>query len=159
MSSTTGPGPSDAGTSHRPWPPPSTPWVLFMRWNHLAFLHWPVPIASLRPHVPSELELDTHQDQAWLGITPFQMARVRLRIGPPIPGLSTFPELNVRTYVSHGGKPGIWFFSLDAGSRLAVRAARFVYGLPYFRASMSMGHEGETIYFRRRRRHGFGSTR
>lgn len=151
MRSTAPAGPDDAGTAHRPWRPPPSPWVLSMGWEHLAFLHWPVEAASLRPHIPAGLELDTHQGQAWLGVTPFRMSRVRPRLGPPIPGVSTFLELNVRTYVSAEDKPGIWFFSLDAGSRLAVRAARFMYGLPYFHASMSMGRENEAIHYRSRR--------
>lgn len=151
MWSTAGSGVPDTQAGHRPWPPPESPWVLFMRWNDLAFLHWPVEPALLRPHVPEALELETFEGRAWLGITPFEMDRVRLRFGPALPGLSTFPELNVRTYVSAGGKAGIWFFSLDAANFLAVRTARLVYGLPYFHASMSLARRGDTIHFHSRR--------
>jgi uncharacterized protein YqjF (DUF2071 family) len=97
-----------------------------------------VPVAALREHLPAELEVDTFGGDGYLGITPFRVSNLRLRGLPPLPVLSSFLELNCRTYVSHGGeKPGIWFFSLDASSRLAVEGARALYKLPYFRASMS----------------------
>ncbi len=92
---------------------------------------------ELRPHIPESLELDLHGGRAWLGITPFRVTGLRLRGTLPLPGVSSFLELNVRTYVSAGGKPGIWFFSLDADSRLAVETARRAYRLPYFRARIS----------------------
>lgn len=118
-----------------------------MRWKDLAFLHWPVDPDALRSLVPAALELETWEGDAWLGITPFEMCDVRPRLVPPLPGVSRFPELNVRTYVSIGGKPGIWFFSLDAGSRLAVRAARFTFGLPYHAAAMGLAREGGEARF------------
>jgi uncharacterized protein len=134
--------PTDA--THRPWPLPGSPWVVAMRWNHLAFLHWPVEHDVLRPLVPGGLELETHDGRAWIGITPFEMSNVRVRLTPALPRISRFPELNVRTYVSNGGKSGIWFFSLDVASRLVVPAARAVFGLPYHRASMTI-HKGPDI--------------
>jgi uncharacterized protein YqjF (DUF2071 family) len=107
-------------------------------WEELLFAHWPLPVAELRGHVPPELELDTFDGVAYLGITPFRITNLRLRGLLPVPVISAFIELNCRTYVSHGGeKPGIWFFSLDASSRLAVEAARRVYRLPYFQARMT----------------------
>ncbi|MBA2460823.1 MAG: DUF2071 domain-containing protein [Actinobacteria bacterium] len=103
-------------------------------WEQLLFAHWRVPIERLREHLP-ELEVDTHSGEAWLGVTPFRVTNLRFRGMPPLPRLSSFLELNCRTYVSHAGeKPGIWFFSLDASSRLAVEAARRLYKLPYFQA-------------------------
>jgi len=124
-----------------------------MRWSNLAFLHWPVEAARLRRLVPAALEFDTFGGQAWLGIVPFRMEAVRLRLCPPVPGAHVFPELNVRTYVRHGERTGVWFFSLDAGSRLAVRGARFVYNLPYFDASMSMTPEGKGVAYASERVH------
>jgi uncharacterized protein YqjF (DUF2071 family) len=107
-------------------------------WEELLFAHWPLPVEELRAHVPPELELDTYDGVAYLGVTPFRITNLRLRGLPPVPRVSSFLELNCRTYVSHGGeKPGIWFFSLDAASRLAVEAARRLYRLPYFQARMS----------------------
>jgi uncharacterized protein len=103
-------------------------------WYDLLFAHWPVDAAMLRPHIPAKLEIDTFDGRAWLGIVPFSMTGVRLRWTPPLPWLSAFPELNVRTYVTAQRKPGVWFFSLDAASALAVAAARLSFHLPYFRA-------------------------
>jgi hypothetical protein len=123
--------------SHRPWPLPNGPWVMEQRWQELLFAHWRVEKELLRQYVPGELEIDTYQDQAWLGVVPFRMEGVKVRYAPAIPGASRFPELNVRTYVKHSEKAGVWFFSLDAASRLAVTFARRWFHLPYFFARMS----------------------
>ena len=110
-----------------------------MRWHDLLFLHWPVPAAALRPLVPPGLELQTFDGSAWLGVVPFRMTGIRHRLGPPLPWLSAFPELNLRTYVATpgGGHPGVWFFSLDAANPVAVRVARWQFNLPYFDARMT----------------------
>jgi uncharacterized protein len=100
-------------------------------WESLLFAHWRVDADALRRLVPETLRLQTHDGSAWLGMTPFRISGLRLRGTLPLPGMSGFLELNVRTYVTAGGKPGIWFFSLDASSRAAVAAARSTYRLPY----------------------------
>lgn len=138
-------------TAHRPWPRPSFPWVMGQSWVDLLFLHWPVRAEALRPHVPASLELDERDGTAWVGITPFELVGFRLVVLPPVPKVSTFPELNVRTYVTYGGKPGIWFVSLDAASRLAVAAARRFYGLPYFHADMAIEPARQAFSFRSER--------
>ncbi len=130
---------------HRPWPPPSRPWVMTQRWLDLLFAHWPVPPAVLRPHVPAALALDVHDGSAWIGIVPFRMRCVRRRGWPALPGTAAFAELNVRTYVTHEGRPGVWFFSLDAGSALAVAVARRWYHLPYFRAQFAVARRGDQV--------------
>lgn len=135
-------------TSHRPWPMPAGPWVMYQRWERLLFAHWPVDVAELSAHVPPPLTLDTHEGHAWLGITPFDLAELRGRGLPRLPGASSFPELNVRTYVRLGDRPGVFFFSLDAGSRLAVGAARTAYALPYHHAKMSIEQRGEWLHYR-----------
>lgn len=135
-------------TAHRPWPLPSRPWVMVQRWHDLLFAHWALPPALLRPLVPSELQLDTFEGEAWVGIIPFRMSGVRFRGIPPIPTASTFPELNVRTYVrspQQPDKPGVYFFSLDAASSLAVLGARAGAGLPYFWAEMRATEVAEKI--------------
>jgi uncharacterized protein len=116
--------------------------VMHQRWHDLLFAHWPIPPEEVRALVPATLPLDTFEGRAWLGVVPFRMSNVRPRGIPPLPGVSAFPELNVRTYASLGGKPGVYFFSLDAASALAVAAARAFFHLPYFRAEMSLV-EGE----------------
>ena len=134
-------------TEHRPYPVPTGPWVLFMGWRDLLFMHWPVPEKALRPLIPTSLGLDTFDGSAWLGITPFRMSGTRPRFLPSVPLLSNFPELNVRTYVTVEGKPGIWFFSLDAHNPVAVRLARATFSLPYFDAKMyCRAHDGGVLY-------------
>src|SRR5262245_4554326 len=108
-----------------------------MSWHDLLFAHWPVPVAAMRALVPAPLEVDTFDGAAWIGVVPFRMTRVGPLWLPPIPGVSSFAELNVRTYVTRDDKPGVWFFSLDAANPLAVRTARRFFHLPYFHAAMS----------------------
>src|SRR5258708_37880558 len=112
-------------------------------WHDLLFAHWPVAPEILRPLVPASLELDTFEDEAWLGVGPFRMSGVRLRGAPALPYLSAFPELNVRTYVTHGNKPGVWFFILDASHVLAVVAAPLGVHVPFFPLTMDLlGKDG-----------------
>ncbi|PYY17958.1 MAG: hypothetical protein DMG60_09930 [Acidobacteria bacterium] len=112
---------------------------MYQRWHDLLFAHWALPVDQVRPLVPRELEIDTFDGKAWVGVIPFWMSHVRFRGVPPIPTASTFPELNVRTYVRaprEPDKPGVYFFSLDAASLLAVISARAGAGLPYYWANM-----------------------
>jgi uncharacterized protein YqjF (DUF2071 family) len=134
-------------TDHRPWPLPAGPWVQAQTWLDLAFLHWRVAEDALRKLVSPVVTLETFEGSAWLGITPFVLSGFRVRGTPPLPVVSTFPELNVRTYVTHDGKPGIWFFSLDAASLLAVEGAKRFYRLPYHRARMSVERSGEYVHY------------
>jgi uncharacterized protein len=127
----------EAENAHRPWPLPDEPWVMAQTWNDLLFAHWRLPAEEVARLVPQGLEVDQFDGSAWIGVTPFVVNGLRLRGTLPLPILSSFPELNVRTYVTAEDKPGIWFFSLDARSRLAVEAARRAYKLPYFHARMS----------------------
>jgi len=124
------------------------------RWHDLLFAHWPVAPEVMRTLVPSQLTLDMFDDHCWLGVVPFWMSGVRARGLPALPGLSRFPELNVRTYVTFGNKAGVYFFSLDAANRPVVHAARAFYHLPYFFAEMSAEGAGEEIHYFSRRRDG-----
>lgn len=114
-----------------------------MRWHDLLFAHWPVPVNSIRPLIPNSLDVDTFDGSAWVGVVPFHMSGVRPRY-LPIP--LAFPELNLRTYVKYKGNGGVLFFSLDAASWFAVRAARYL-GLPYFDARMGVQIRGEGIEY------------
>jgi uncharacterized protein len=144
----------ECGTLHpRQWPVPDRPWVMKQVWNDLLFAHWPLPVEVLRPVVPAALPLDTWDGQAWIGVVPFWMSGVRPRWVPPLPRFSTFPELNVRTYVTVGGKPGVYFFSLDARNPIAVAAARLGFNLPYFNARMSTWWRNEWVEYRSARTH------
>jgi uncharacterized protein YqjF (DUF2071 family) len=114
-------------------------------WHDLLFAHWPFDPAVVRPLVPAHFPLDTFDGRAWIGVVPFRISGLRPRGVPPMPFWSSFPELNVRTYVSLEGRPGVYFFSLDAGRRLAVEAARLLYRLPYAKARMSVARDGESV--------------
>jgi uncharacterized protein len=116
-------------------------------WDDLLFVHYRVPAEELRPLVPGGLQLQEHSGSAWLGVTPFVVTGLRARGLPPLPFASSFRELNVRTYVTHDDKPGIWFFSLDASSGVAVEAARRLYRLPYFLAEISLRRQGGAIHY------------
>lgn len=124
---------------------------MMQSWRRLLFMHWPIPFDQLRPLVPAELELEQFDGSAWIGMTPFLVTGLRPRGLPRIPSirsLSEFPELNLRTYVRAGGRSGIYFFSLDAASTMAVLGARAAYRLPYHTADMSMEERDGWIEFR-----------
>lgn len=132
------------------------PWVMHQRWTDLLFAHWPVTPDALRPLLPPALALDTFDGEAWVGVIPFHMSNVRPRGIPPLPWVSSFHELNVRTYVRVGARAGVWFFSLDASNPLAVRAARAAVHLPYYDAMMRMtlAPDGSVAYHSERRHRG-----
>jgi uncharacterized protein YqjF (DUF2071 family) len=144
-------------TAHRPWALPRGPWIMKQEWHDLLIAHWRVPAEALRPVIPQGLEIDTFGGQAWLGVVPFHMAGVRMRGTPAIPGFSRFPELNVRTYVARDGKPGVWFFSLDAANAVAVWGARTFFHLPYFFAAMNCAEDSGWIRYESRRKDRRGS--
>ena len=138
--------------SHRPWPLPKIPWTMRQTWSDLLFAHYPIRFEVLRKLIPEALNLDTYNGMCWIGVVPFRMSGVRLRGLPPVPGADLFPELNVRTYVTLDGKPGVYFFSLDAANRLAVTAAKTLYRLPYWFSDMEIRNRGTAIEFNSRRR-------
>jgi uncharacterized protein YqjF (DUF2071 family) len=126
--------------------------VMYQRWRMLLFLHWEVPAEELARLLPPGLTLDTYEGRAFIGLVPFTMRGVRPAGLPPFPPLSNFHETNVRTYVHHEGKdPGVWFFSLDAASRIAVKLARAWFRLPYHFARMELTREGPWISYRSER--------
>ncbi len=141
-------------TDHRPWPLPASQWTWLQQWYDLLFAHWPIPANQLRPQVPPELAIDTFDGSAWIGVVPFQM-RIKRRAMPGIPTARHFPELNVRTYVRCGDRCGVWFFSLDATSRLAVWGGRTFFHLPYYRARIIASQQAELVRYRSMR---YGST-
>ncbi|HEY9404932.1 MAG TPA: DUF2071 domain-containing protein [Pyrinomonadaceae bacterium] len=120
-------------------------------WGKLLFMHWPISVERLRPLIPPQLEIDTFDGEAWVGITPFTLWDVRLSFTPPVPYLSDFHELNVRTYVLYRGVPGVWFFSLNTNSSMTVFGARTFYFLPYFNSDIDLRQEGDIIHYRLRR--------
>jgi uncharacterized protein len=136
---------------HRPFPLPGSRWTLGQTWEQTFWAHWPVPLTELRTRVPDELEIEEHDGSAWLGIVFFRVRALRARGAPPLPGISSFLQLNVRTYVQGpDGLPGVWFFSIDVSSRLAALGVRRIYHVPAFHARMTLElddewHEAECV--------------
>ena len=136
---------------YRPWPLPREPWSMGQIWSDLLFAHWSFPADAIERLVPPELPLDTYEGRAWIGVVPFRIESLRLRGTPALLGLSSFAEINVRTYVTVNGRPGVYFFSLDAATWRAVLAARGTYRLPYFRSGIEAGRSDGKLYFCSRR--------
>jgi uncharacterized protein YqjF (DUF2071 family) len=127
---------------------PDGPWLMTQTWHNLLFAHWTIDPALLRRKVPDVFPLDLFEGRAWVGVVPFHMRHVAPRGVPSLPWVPEFPELNVRTHVRVGDKPGICFFSLDAGSALAVAAARALLTLPYYTAEMTVELSGKRVRYR-----------
>jgi len=136
------------------------PWTHRQTWEHVLFAHWPVPVSAVRSLVPEALAIDEFHGTTWVGVVPFVITGLARRGLPPLPGLSRFPEMNLRLYVrgpasgslDAGQDPvpssaGVWFVSLDAGNRLAVWAARRFFHLPYYRARMHMAVENGRVRY------------
>jgi len=137
--------------AHRPWPVPDAPWLMTQSWHDLLFAHWPVDRQLLQSKVPPGFPLDLYDGQAWIGVVPFRMTNVAPRGVPAIPWVSAFAEVNVRTYVTVDGHPGVYFFSLDAESALAVATARSLLHLPYYTAQMDVRGDAAQIQYTSRR--------
>ena len=140
-----------AETAHRPWPLPEGRWVIGQSWNHLLFAHWAISAEQARRLVPEPLEPDLFEGQAYVGVVPFRMETVRFAWCPPVAGTSSFAELNVRTYATLEGKPGVFFVSLDVGNLVALEIGRRGFGLPYFRGDVQLERDGERVRFNARR--------
>jgi uncharacterized protein YqjF (DUF2071 family) len=142
-------------TSHSPRPLPSGRWSMTQRWNDLLFAHWPVPAAAVAPLIPAELEVETFQGSAWVGASPFWMDRIKLRGLPALPGVRSFPGLNLRTYVRdpHSGATGVFLLSVEVGDLAAVLLGRALYRLPYHWAEMHLEprRDREFSFYSRRR--------
>lgn len=123
-------------------------WMMTQNWRDILFLHWPVDPADIRKHIPGELELDLYDNRAWIGIVLFKARGTRPRFMPPVPGAANFLEVNVRTYVRYKKRSGVYFFSLDANSKLAVEIASFGGFLPYRKGKMTGIKRREQIFFK-----------
>ena len=137
---------------HRPWPlPDEREWIMGQTWENLLFAHWRVPEDALRAVVHPDIPIDTYDGSAWIGVTPFTVTGLHSRGTPPPPVLANFHEINVRTYSTIDGKPGIYFLSLDAASRAAVATARKAYRIPYFHAAIDASDSDGSITYRHER--------
>src|SRR5438477_4013758 len=129
-------------------------WIMAQSWDELLFAHWPIGVDQLRRVVPPQLEVDTFADQAWLGVVAFRISAIHLPGLPALPGLARFPEVNLRTYVRHNGRPGVLFLSLHCSNRLAMAIARPWFRLPYQYADVCLAPDGDTVDFASRSRSG-----
>lgn len=148
------PRPTETGP-HRPESPDRirVP-VMRQRWEALTFLHWPYPVVAVQRLLPPALAVEPWEGRAWVGLVPFFM-RVRPPLAPAIPGVTTFPETNLRTYViGPDGRSGVWFFSLDAANWPAVVTGRAAYGLPYHKAKMRLERDSRSVRYRSTRSEG-----
>ncbi len=136
-----------AGLRKRLLSPPSPPWVLFMTWRDLLFASWRVPVEKLRPLVPPELELDAFDGSAWVSMVPMRVTDMHYRGVPPIPGMETLRELNLRTYVTRGNKPGVYFLSIDCPAVVSDWMANHFFGVPYLRANIATINDGGTYQY------------
>ncbi len=142
-----------AHQTDRQWPLPGRSHAMRMGWHDLLFAHWTFAPESVARLLPEGIQLDTYDGRAWLGVVPFRMTDVAPRFVPAMPWVSAFPELNVRTYVTCDGKPGVWFFSLDATNPLAVRVARKFFHLPYMDARQSIRLADDWYHYKSQRTH------
>lgn len=133
--------------------------VMYQSWGKLLFMHWQMPIAALRRLIPEPLQIDTFNSQAWIAISPFTVWDARPVFAPPLPWISDFHEINVRTYVYLDGVPGVWFFSLDANSLVAVMGARSLFHLPYHKADIHLEQQDQTIIYTSSREDGIAAAR
>ena len=127
-------------TGHRPWELPREPWRYYQEWNDAVFLHWRVEPAELRKHLPAELEIDLIDSEPWVSLVAFSMEKIRPRYLPAFPPISNFSEINVRAYVRHSGKPGVYFLSIEGGKRVSCFLAKTLSGLLYRYSEMKRGN-------------------
>lgn len=122
-------------------------WIMKQTWKHVLFLHWPLHAESLRPFIPKELEIDTYDGQAWLGMIVFEMGGIYPRGLSRLPLTPPFSEINVRTYVTYKGEPGIYFLSIDVNNWASLNIAKRWYHLPYRPSEVSIQKEGASLHF------------
>ena len=139
-------------SSHVPFNFPTRPYALSQEWRNLTFIHWKVDEELLRKHIPKELEIDKYNGGCYVGLVPFVMKNVRPKGLFSVPGISTFGEFNVRTYVTKDGIPGVYFLTLEANSLITCMFAPRAYGLPYRYANSKLKHDGNNITWTSKRK-------
>jgi hypothetical protein len=124
-------------TAHRPWPLPEAPWAQAQTRRDVLLAYWPVALGELARLLPPELAVDTFGGEAWLGISAYRVTGLRVRGLPPLPGLSSFPQLEVFACVTLDDRPGVWLCSLETPKGLIVEAVKRAHRLPAYRARVS----------------------
>jgi len=120
-------------------------WLMIVRERYLLFASWPIPVAQLRPVIPSVLEIDTFQDTAWVTVETLQISTARIRNLPLAPSLEG-TEVNVRTYVQYKGERGIHFLSLDSPGLLMDELSKHLFKLPFHNAEASVELNGDNYH-------------
>lgn len=131
---------------HRPWLPPDTHWLFSQSWNELLFAHFAIDPTTLRRLVPDDLTLDLYDGAGWLTLSTCCVSHVRPSGVPPVPGISFFPQVSLRTYVTVQGKQGLFYFSVDVANLSAVWFARIFFRMPYWHAAIQIS--GDTTQAR-----------
>jgi len=116
---------------HRPWGLPNGNWQYYQEWNKVVFLHWQVDLGELRQLVPLDLSIDLYNNKPWVSVVAFTMEKIRLKNLPAFPPISNFDEINIRTYVRYNRKAGVYFLSIEGGTKLSCQIAKSLSGLPY----------------------------
>lgn len=129
-------------TNHRPWSIPSRSWGYYQEWNNVVFLHWQVDLDQLKKFVPEDLEIDLFEGKPWVSVVAFTMEKIRPKYLPAFPPISNFDEINIRTYVKSGHKTGVYFLSIEGGTKLSCQIAKGISGLPYRYSHIKRG-EGQ----------------
>ena len=111
-------------TDHRPWAIPNESWKYYQEWNHSIFLHWQVELSELQKFVPKELEIDLFEGKPWVSVVAFTMEKIQPKNLPAFPPISNFDEINIRTYIKSNNKTGVYFLSIEGGTRLSYQIAK-----------------------------------
>ncbi|MFE6166427.1 YqjF family protein [Viridibacillus arvi] len=123
------------------------PWIISQEWHDILFLHWPVSAEDIRQYIPSELELELFNNKAWISLVFFQVKENRPRLIPAMPGISSFLELNVRTYVTYKEKSGVYFLSIDANNQLITKLVNYKNFMPFRHANITLKKYENAITF------------
>jgi hypothetical protein len=136
-----------ADAAHRPWPLPRSPWAQAQTRRDILLAHWRVPIDVLARLLPVEVAADTFDGEAWLNVSAYRVTGLRVRGLPPLPGLSTFPQLEVSTPVTVDGYPGLWLFQIETAKQIVVEASKRTHRFPAYRARISTGRDAVGFHF------------
>ena len=118
-------------TNHRPWEIPTETWKYYQEWNHSIFMHWEVDLEELKKFVPKELEIDLFEGKPWVSVVAFTMEKIRPKNLPSFAPVSNFDEINIRTYIKSNKKTGVYFLSIEGGTKLSCKIAKGISELPY----------------------------
>ncbi|HTQ51478.1 MAG TPA: DUF2071 domain-containing protein [Candidatus Acidoferrales bacterium] len=120
--------------------------LFFAGWERALMIHFEVDAEALQRDVPYQLDL--YEDRAFVSLVAFTLHKMRPRWGGALAArmlrpIATHAFLNVRTYVCHGGEPGIHFLAEWLSNRLAVKLGPATFSLPYHHGHIAYHHDWE----------------